>query len=41
MPTSVVHRHLVDGTVLTENLYTYSPFRLFGSQSTIRFDTAK
>jgi hypothetical protein len=41
MPVSVVHRHFVDGTVLTENLYTYSPFRLFGSQSTIRFDTPK
>ena len=38
MPITVVHRHLVDGVVLTENLYTYSPFRVFGSESTIRFD---
>jgi hypothetical protein len=37
MPASVVHRHFVDGQVLTENLYTYGPFRLFTSDTTIRY----
>ncbi len=29
VPATVVHRHYVDGQGLTENLYTYEPFRLF------------
>jgi hypothetical protein len=36
-PASVVHRHVVDDKVLTENLYTYGPFRQFSSESTIRY----
>lgn len=36
-PVTVVHRHFVDGVGLTENLYTYAPFRLFGSETTIRY----
>jgi hypothetical protein len=39
-PASVVHRHFVDGEALTENLYTYEPFRLFGAESTIQFTGA-
>jgi len=27
MPASVVHRHLVDGELKTENLYRYEPFK--------------
>jgi len=36
-PVSVVHRHSVDGEVLTENLYRYEPFKLFGADSDIKF----
>jgi hypothetical protein len=36
-PASVVHRHYVDEKMLTENLYTYAPFRLFSTDTTIRF----
>jgi len=36
-PTSVVHRHSVDGALMTENRYTYRPFRLFSSDTDIRF----
>jgi hypothetical protein len=36
-PVTVVHRHYVDGAGLTENLYSYAPFRLFGSETTIRY----
>jgi hypothetical protein len=39
-PASVVHRHFVDGEALTENLYSYGPFRLFGAESTIQFTGA-
>lgn len=28
MPASVRHRHIVNGVVMAENLYTYQPFRL-------------
>lgn len=37
VPATVVHRHIINDRVLTENLYTYAPFRLFGSDSTIRY----
>jgi hypothetical protein len=42
-PVTVVHRHYIDGEALTENLYRYEPFRLFTTDSTIRFEpiTAK
>jgi hypothetical protein len=36
-PVSVLHRHLVDGQAMTENLYHYSPFRLFSSDAEIKF----
>jgi len=36
-PASVVHRHLVNGAVMTENLYRYEPFRLFSASSAIKF----
>ena len=36
-PASVVHRHQVDGVVITENLYRYEPFKLFGADTEIRF----
>lgn len=37
MPVSVVHRHLLDGQLITENLYRYEPFKLFGADSDIKF----
>jgi hypothetical protein len=36
-PASVVHRHLQDGRLITENLYRYEPFKLFISSSEIKF----
>ena len=36
-PASVVHRHLVDGKTITENLYRYEAFRLFSSDSELKF----
>jgi hypothetical protein len=36
-PLTVCHRHYVDGVGLTENLYAYAPFRLFTSESNIRY----
>jgi len=36
-PASVIHRHVVNGQLMTENLYRYEPFRLFSSSSTIQF----
>jgi hypothetical protein len=36
-PASVVHRHIVDGRLVTENLYRYEPFRLFAADSEIKF----
>jgi hypothetical protein len=36
-PASVVHRHLVDGQAITENLYRYEAFRLFSSDSELKF----
>jgi hypothetical protein len=36
-PVSVVHRHLVNGNLLTENLYRYQPFRMFRSDADIKF----
>lgn len=37
VPASVAHRHWVDGKLLTENLYTYAPFRLFTTDTRIEF----
>jgi|SRR5271157_492867 len=36
-PTAVVHRHLVDNHLITENLYRYEPFKLFSSDAEIKF----
>ncbi len=36
-PASVVHRHMVDGQTITENLYRYEAFRLFSSDSELKF----
>jgi hypothetical protein len=36
-PVSAAHRHLVDGVMLTENLYTYEPFRLFTTDTRIEY----
>jgi hypothetical protein len=36
-PVSVVHRHIVDGQLMTENLYRYQPFRLFAADAEIKF----
>ena len=37
MPASVIHRHIIDGQLLTENLYRYEPFKLFGADTEIKF----
>lgn len=36
-PATVAHRHYVDGQALTENLYTYEPFHLFTTDTTIHY----
>jgi hypothetical protein len=36
-PASVVHRHLVDSQLITENLYRYDPFKLFSADIDIKF----
>lgn len=36
-PASVVHRHIIDGQTVTENLYRYANFRLFTSESELNF----
>ncbi|MFY9728106.1 MAG: hypothetical protein WB579_04685 [Bryobacteraceae bacterium] len=36
-PASVLHRHSVDGQVMTENLYRYQPFRMFSVEAEIKF----
>ena len=36
-PASVVHRHLVDDQVITENQYHYEPFKLFSADAEIKF----
>ena len=36
-PVSVLHRHLVDGKVVTENLYRYEPFKMFSADTEIKF----
>ena len=40
-PAAVVHRHYVDDVLLTENLYTYQPFRSFGSETNIIYTDVK
>jgi hypothetical protein len=36
-PASVLHRHLVDGNLMTENLYRYGTFKMFGADVEIKF----
>ena len=36
-PASVLHRHSVDGQLMTENLYRYEPFRMFAADAEIKF----
>jgi hypothetical protein len=36
-PASVVHRHLIDGALITENLYRYEPFKMFSADTEIKF----
>ncbi len=36
-PASVVHRHIVDRQLMTENLYRYASFKLFAADSEIKF----
>jgi hypothetical protein len=36
-PVSVLHHHLVDGQLRTENLYRYEPFKLFGADTQVRY----
>ena len=36
-PASVVHHHIIDGQLMTENLYRYDGFKLFASDSDIKF----
>jgi len=36
-PVSVLHRHVVDAQVITENLYRYDPFKTFGADTEIKF----
>ena len=37
-PVSVIHRHRVNGAILTENHYRYEPFKLFSADAEIQFD---
>jgi hypothetical protein len=36
-PVSVLHHHVVDGQLRTENLYHYEPFKLFGADTDVRY----
>jgi hypothetical protein len=36
-PASVVHHHIVDSVTVTENTYSYEPFKLFSSDAEIKF----
>ena len=36
-PASVAHRHIIDRQIITENLYHYDPFKLFGADSELKF----
>ena len=36
-PASVLHRHLVDGKLMTENLYRYEPFKVFSADTELKF----
>ena len=36
-PASVVHRHFINGSLITENLYRYEPFKMFSADTEIKF----
>jgi len=36
-PVSVLHRHIVDARLITENHYRYEPFKLFSADTDIKF----
>jgi hypothetical protein len=36
-PVSVLHQHVVDGQLRTENLYRYDTFKIFGSDTQIQY----
>ncbi len=36
-PVSVRHQHIVDGKLMTENVYRYEPFKLFAADAEIKF----
>jgi hypothetical protein len=36
-PASVLHRHSVNGNLMTENHYRYEPFKMFGADTEIKF----
>jgi hypothetical protein len=37
VPASVLHRHSIDGKLITENLYRYEPFKIFSADTEIKF----
>jgi hypothetical protein len=36
-PASVVHRHFINGGLITENLYRYEPFKMFSADAEVKF----
>jgi hypothetical protein len=36
-PASVLHHHLVDGRLMTENYFRYEPFKLFSANTELKF----
>jgi hypothetical protein len=39
LPAAVVHRDTVAGSLITENIFYYAPFRKFGAESELKFET--
>jgi hypothetical protein len=39
LPAAVVHRDTVGDKLITENIFQYTPFRKFGAESELKFDT--
>jgi hypothetical protein len=39
LPASVVHRDVIGDKLITENIFQYTPFRKFGAESELKFDT--
>jgi hypothetical protein len=39
LPAAVVHRDMVGDKLMTENIFQYTPFRKFGAESELKFDT--